>query len=156
MLYKLCIGMICAEVSYRKIFKRILFMKDKQERIIENQNNVPKPKNAFDLWKHVGMARSKKVEKKGKVAVDSMLATYRDKLTYTFIIDREVASIHFNRLRGEIFFKGHNIRNINLNPNQIKALKDLKNVLLTDDKGRRFFSDYDATLSRCLADNNKG
>src|SRR5438046_1397485 len=41
---------------------------------------------------------------------DSMLAVYKDRLTYTFILEAEVASIHFDSRRQEIFFRGHNIR----------------------------------------------
>lgn len=88
-------------------------------------------------------------------AVDSMLAVYRDRLTYTFIMNKEVASIHFDREKKEIFFRGHNILNIALSPEQIKALKDLQGVLAEDEQGKLLFNDYVATLGHLLADKYK-
>lgn len=88
-------------------------------------------------------------------AVDSMLAVYRDRLTYTFIMNNEVASIHFDRSKKEIFFKGHNILNIVLSPEQIKVLKDLQGILAQDEQGKLLFNDYNATLGHLLADKYK-
>lgn len=118
----------------------------------ETHSGEPRPRGVFELWKHIQAARARKTGVKGKAAVDSMLAVYKDRFTYTFILDREVASIHFDRMRGEIFFKGHNIRNIELTNRQWQALEDLKAFLSHDDKGRQFLSDFSATLDRCLAD----
>jgi hypothetical protein len=83
---------------------------------------------------------------------DSVIAIYRDRLTYTFIMEQEVASIHFDRSRGEIFFRGHNIRHMNLEPAQRKALIALIGVLEEDKEGRSFRDGYSATLDRILAD----
>lgn len=112
----------------------------------------PRPRGGFDLWKHIQATRAQKVKGKGQAAADSMLAVYKDCLTYTFILEREVASIHFDRLRGEIFFRGHNLRNMELSETQIQALNDLKTVLAEDNRARPFLSDYNATLGRYLAD----
>jgi len=127
-------------------------MKPDRDRQLKTSSEPQKSKGVFELWKHVQAARAQKTGVKGKVAVDSMLAVYRDSLTYTFILEREVASIHFDRLRGEIFFKGHNIKNMELTPEQEQALKDLRSVLMQDSRARPFLSDYDATLGRLLAD----
>jgi hypothetical protein len=81
-----------------------------------------------------------------------MLAVYKDRLTYTFIMDHEVASIHYDRHRGEIFFKGHNIRNMELDEEQKQALMDLSHVLEAEARGNEFSADYEATLARLLAD----
>lgn len=105
----------------------------------------------IDLYRKSG-AVAQKVGEKGKAAVDSMLAVYKDRLTYTFVLDHEVASIHFNRGKGEIFFKGHNIGNMQLEENQRQALNDLAEVLMSDEKGKAFYEDYQATLARYLAD----
>ena len=88
-------------------------------------------------------------------AVDSMLAVYRERLTYTFVLEKDVASIHFYKTRQEIFFSGHNIKNIQLTSAQVKALKDLQAVLASDEQGKLLFNDYVATLGHLLADNNK-
>ncbi len=129
-------------------------MKDEHKKELETEtaSEHQRPRGVFDLWKHIQATRAQKVEGKGRAAVDSMLAVYKDCLTYTFILDREVASIHFDRLRGEIFFKGHNLRNMELTERQIEALNELKTVLAHDNRASPFLSDYSATLGRYLAD----
>jgi hypothetical protein len=124
---------------------------DKQVRT-EPVSETKKSHGVFELWKHIGATRARKVGVKGLAATDSMLAVSKDCLTYTFILDREVASIHFDRIRGEIFFKGHNLKNMDLTPSQMEALKGLKVVLAQDERARPFLSDYGATLDRRLAD----
>lgn len=129
-------------------------MKDEREKQLKTDvgGGEPRPRGVFELWKHIQATRAQKVEGKGRAAVDSMLAVYKDCLTYTFILDREVASIHFDRLRGEIFFKGHNLRNMELTERQIQALNELKMVLAQNNRASPFLSDYCATLGRYLAD----
>lgn len=125
-------------------------MVHKGERIeLVNQKTGEQNQSAIDLWRHMG-GKSRPV---GERAADSMLAVFKDRATYTFILDDEVASIHFDRTRGEIFFKGHNIRHLTLTGNQINALNHMKEVLITDSKAKRFLNDYSATLARYLADN---
>jgi len=126
-------------------------MHEKQVRI-EPVSEPKKSRGVFELWKHIGATGARKVGVKGLAATDSMLAVSKDCLTYTFILDREVASIHFDRIRGEIFFKGHNIKNMELTPSQLGTLRELKVVLAQDESARPFLSDYGATLDRCLAD----
>lgn len=88
-------------------------------------------------------------------AVDSMLAVYRDRFTYTFILNKEVASIHFDKNRHEVFFKGHNVAGLTLTTEQIKALKGIQTILSEDEQGRLLFNDYVATLTHVLADKYK-
>lgn len=129
-------------------------MKEEREKQLKTDvdGEHPRPREMFELWKHIQATRARKVGEKGAAAVDSMLAVYKDCLTYTFILDREVASIHFDRLRGEIFFKGHNLKNMELTDMQVQALNELKTVLAHDNRARQFLSDYKATLGRYLAD----
>lgn len=108
-------------------------------------------RSLLDLYKRTG-AIAHKVSRKGQVPVDSMLAVYQDHLTYTFMMDKEVASIHYDVQRQEIFFKGHNIKNIELTDDQRHALMDLGEVLLKDKQGVKFYPQYGATLARILAD----
>ena len=129
-------------------------MKQVRERQKEIQmaKEEKRPRHVFELWEHIGRARAKRIKERGRAVRDSMLAVYKNCVTYTFILDQEVASIHYDRLRGEIFFKGHNINNMKLTARQIQALMDLKMVLNRDEKGHSFLSDYDATLDKLLAD----
>lgn len=96
--------------------------------------------------------RSRRVPKKNQAVPDSMLAVYRDRFTYTFILENEVASIHFDRLRNEIFFSGHNIAHMELGKKQQEALKQVVSVLKADERAKELFSAYCATLDRVLAD----
>ncbi|PIR20105.1 MAG: hypothetical protein COV45_09035 [Deltaproteobacteria bacterium CG11_big_fil_rev_8_21_14_0_20_47_16] len=96
-----------------------------------------------------------KVKSKGQQrAVDAMLAVYNGRLTYTFIAGHEVASIHFDQNRGEIFYKGHNVRNMTLGEEVRGYLWELAEVLTTDPKGNDYAGDYSATLRKLLDDNH--
>ena len=99
------------------------------------------------------MRKSKRVTGPNGQLNDSMMAVFKNRLTYTFIHDNEVASIHFDRDRGEIFYKGHNIVNMQLTPSQNMVLSGMEAILANDDKGSGFLAAYKATLTRCLADN---
>ncbi len=97
-------------------------------------------------------ARSHRVQGEGNKHADSMLAVYKDRLTYTFIFEGDVASVHFNRSKQEIFFKGHNIKNMELTEAQILVLGHLAGILERDSQGRAMHDEYEATLARLLAD----
>jgi len=116
--------------------------------IIHAPDNI---NSALDLYKRIG-AMAHKVKDRGKVASDSMLALYQERLTYTFILGTEVASIHYDQGRGEIFFKGQNIKHMDLDDQQQQALMDLGEVLRGERDARRFYHDYEATLANILAD----
>lgn len=119
-------------------------------------NPLEKPKSPLDLWRMMGQSQTRRVQATGRISDDSLLAVFKDHFTYTFIMGREVASIHFDRGRGEIFFRGRNIRNMELDVKQKQVLNGLKLVLNGDKRGEVFLKDYDATLGRILADNSKG
>lgn len=111
-------------------------------------------KTPIDLWKLiVKEGQAKKIDHPSAGEPDSLLAVYKDRLTYTFILGKEVASIHFDRLKRAIYFRGHNIKNFELSDEQIHALNGLKSVLKEDARGEPFFNDYDATLGAFFADN---
>lgn len=108
-------------------------------------------RSLIDKYRRVGAIAQKVPVKLGK-AKDSMLAVYKDRFTYTFILDREVASIHYDQKRNEIFFKGHNIKNMELSKKQRLALLELADIIATDEKAKIFYQDYHATLAHILAD----
>ena len=81
------------------------------------------------------------------------LAVSNDRFTYTLIFNNDVISIHYDRLRSEIFFKGHNLRYLRINDDTKKALIDVMSVLYEDEEGRSFARGYKATLDRLLTDN---
>lgn len=71
-------------------------------------------------------------------------------MTYTFAYDSEVGSIHFDRSRGEIFYKGHNIRNMDIENWQIQVLEQLRQVLSRQLEGKRFVMAYGKALDKAL------
>ena len=108
--------------------------------------------SALDLLRMKG-ARARRVRGRKGQLQDSMLAVYRERVTYTFILENEVASIHYDKQRGEIFFRGHNIRNLKLTKPQLRALYEMKEVMAGDSRSQPLVSNYSATLDRLLADN---
>lgn len=112
---------------------------------------IPGQTSPLDLIRLMG-GKARKVRRNRGKSPDSMLAVYGHRLTYTFIIDNEVASIHFDRGRGEIFYKGHNIKNLEFSEGQREAFFTLQDILQSDEEGREFLPAYLATLERCLAD----
>jgi len=129
-------------------------MKMKTENIsVSNKESEPKPRSAIDLWRQMGGEPKRGVDGKQR-SPNAMLATYKNRVTYTFLLDDEVASIHFDSNRGEIFFKGHNIGHLKLTEGQINALIEMKDVLAHDSKAHSLFSSYCATLGRYLTDNS--
>ncbi len=108
-------------------------------------------RSPLDLLKYK-VGASHRAKEEGRPPPDSMLAVMQGRATYTFIMKEEVASIHYDRRRGEIFFCGHNIRNMELSKEHLEALMRMEEVLRGDSRGNELFSDYSATLARSLAD----
>ncbi|MFO1518512.1 MAG: hypothetical protein U1F57_02415 [bacterium] len=72
------------------------------------------------------------------------------RLTYTFLALGEISSIHFDAERHEIFYNGHNLRNLKLTEIQKEALKNLLKKLHQDEKGTLLARDYESCLGRYL------
>lgn len=125
----------------------------KKTQLIEAERDVATAglESPLDLLRHMG-GRAHRVRDGREKKVDCMLAVYKDRLTYTFILENEVASIHFDSGRGEIFFRGHNISHLELTEEQRKALLELRIILEEDLEGRELLPRYVATLDRVLAD----
>lgn len=97
-------------------------------------------------------AVARKVKPRRQKAVDAMLAVYKGRLTYTFIAGHEVASIHYDQNRGEIFYKGHNIRHMPMGDEVRGYLWELAEILAHDEEGMTYGADYSATLRKVLTD----
>lgn len=59
----------------------------------------------------------------------------KNRFTYTFLIKGEAASIHFDAMRNEIFYRGHNIRNMSLSELEVDILRGMFNSLLEYNQG---------------------
>lgn len=97
-------------------------------------------------------AVARKVRPRRQKAVDAMLAVYKGRLTYTFIAGHEVASIHYDQNRGEIFYKGHNIRHMPMGDEVRGYLWELAEILAHDEEGKAYGGEYSATLRKVLTD----
>jgi len=75
-------------------------------------------------------------------------------MTYTFAFGQEVGSVHFDRGRGEIFYKGHNIRNMDLEPWQMQVLEQLRQILHKDEQWSRFAEPYGRVLDKMILEKN--
>lgn len=53
----------------------------------------------------------------------------QNRFTYTCMFKGEVVSIHFDSYRNEIFFRGHNLRNMALNLEQRELLQHCQDLL---------------------------
>ncbi len=95
---------------------------------------------------------ARKVQPQKHKAADAMLAVYKGRLTYTFIAGHEVASIHYDQTKGEIFYKGHNIRSLQMAEETRGYLWELAEVLAHDEEGMLYSSEYSATLRKVLTD----
>lgn len=98
------------------------------------QTPLSSPMPAEDVWKGL--------------PADSQLISFGDRFTFTFAQGREVGSIHFDRGRGEIFYKGHNVRNMEMEEWQMQILEGLRRTLQQDEQGKEFADDYGRTLDK--------
>ena len=81
---------------------------------------------------------------------DSQLVSFGERITYTCAVGNEVASIHYDQGRGEIFFKGHNIGNTALDQWQRDLLYQFEKVLQTSEYADKFSEGYAQALEKNL------
>lgn len=86
---------------------------------------------------------------------DHQLISFGDRLTYTFAYGTEVGSIHYDRGRSEIFFKGHNIRNMEVEEWQWQMMEALRKLLDTDEKGKPYAASYAHTLDKVILEKSE-
>lgn len=85
----------------------------------------------------------------------TQLVGFHGRLTYVFAHEQDVGSIHFDRLRGEIFYKGHNIRHMTLEPWQWEALESLRGMLHRGARYREFAVPYATILDKIILEMRK-
>ena len=90
-----------------------------------------------------------------KSSPGTQLVSFGERITYTFAHGREVGSIHFDRARGEIFYKGHNIRNMDLEEWQMQVMEGLRKTLGMQEQGKRFAESYGKTLDKIILEKNR-
>ncbi len=70
----------------------------------------------------------------------------KDRATLTFFLEEEVASIHYDMLRDEIFYRGHNVKNMTMDPRHWLALEKFGEYLADDPRSGSLRKGY----RRCL------
>jgi len=78
--------------------------------------------------------------------LDGKLFHSSDKVTFTFVDEEEVVSLHFDKSRKTIFLKGHNVRNIELTPKQRGYLELFEEELAKNEKTGHFVRSYSDLL----------
>ena len=73
-----------------------------------------------------------------------------ERLTLTFFMGDQVASIHFDLSRREIFFKGHNVKNMTLTQDQWIALKNFSKLIKKEDCPPNIIQAYEDCLGQIL------
>ncbi len=75
---------------------------------------------------------------------DGQLMHSRDRVTYTFLTQTDVVSLHFDRVRKTIYYKGHNVQNMVLTNEHKKHLEDF--ALAIENQAKPFLKAYKQTL----------
>ncbi len=112
-----------------------------------------------DLKQEKGEKQVRKPETRETSPADLLtkapLVGFGDRITYTFMIGKEVGSIHFDRMRGEIFYKGHNLRNMDLSEAQTQVLEKLRQILHDDAEYQRFAEPYGRILDKVILEKSR-
>ena len=77
---------------------------------------------------------------------EAKLFVGKDRATLTFFLEEEVASIHYDKHRDEIFYRGHNIKNMTMDPRHWLALEKFGEYLAEDARAAGLRKAY----RRCL------
>ena len=85
----------------------------------------------------------------------SQLVAFEDRVTYVFTHGKEIGSLHFDHGRGEIFYKGHNVRNMEVEDWQWQVMEEFRGVLSADEKCKRFVSPYGKTLHKMILEKKR-
>jgi hypothetical protein len=91
----------------------------------------------------------------GPIGRRTQIVCFGERVTYTFLYGDEVGSIHFDRLRGEIFYKGHSLRHMELEESHWQMLEKMRQMLKLDSKARRFAEPYGKVLDKITLERKK-
>lgn len=87
--------------------------------------------------------------------MDTQWVAFGHRVTFTFVAGHEVGSVHFDRARHEIFLKGHNIRNMEIETWQWQILEKMRDVLKSHPKLRNFINPYSRLLDKIYQEKAK-
>lgn len=81
---------------------------------------------------------------------NARLFLQKHRSTLTFVHKQQVASIHFDQSKQEIFYRGHNIQFMDLSEDQKLLLKSYGELLLDHLPGSDFAQEYFACLANVI------
>lgn len=81
---------------------------------------------------------------------EARLFATADRATLTFYLGKEVASIHFDLARREIFFRGHNVKNMTLTQDQWVLMQQFAEYLKAHKVAPELYQAYEASLAQFL------
>ncbi|MBI2982429.1 MAG: hypothetical protein HYY44_09125 [Deltaproteobacteria bacterium] len=87
--------------------------------------------------------------------VVNRLVSFGEKITYTLLHQKEVVSIHFDRGRGEIYYKGHNLKNMEVSTKHLEVLEKLRLLLESSPDGKPFAQHYGQALDKIILQKKK-
>ncbi len=74
----------------------------------------------------------------------------KDRATLTFYFQNEVASIHYDTMRDEIFYRGHNVKNMTMSQEQWVSLQKFADYLAADPRAAHLLKAYRSCLERLM------
>ena len=83
---------------------------------------------------------------------EARLFLSKDRATLTFYVHQEVASIHYDLQRDEIFYRGHNVKNMTMTQEQWGFLQKFSEYLAQDPKAERLQEAYRSCLEHLMTD----
>ncbi len=75
----------------------------------------------------------------------------KDRATLTFYVDQEVASIHYDTNRDEIFYRGHNVKNMTMTQEQWQSLQKFAEYLADDPRAELLLQSYRTCLEHLMS-----
>ena len=74
----------------------------------------------------------------------------KDRATLTFYVEQEVASIHYDMLRDEIFYRGHNVKNMTMSQEKWVLLQKFSDYLDHDPRAVGLLQGYKTCLEHLM------
>lgn len=81
---------------------------------------------------------------------DSKLVSFGERITYTFAYGSEVASIHYDRGRDKIFYRGHKVGDQAVEPWLSDLLYHFQAVLSKSEYADKFLTGYSELLNKII------
>lgn len=118
---------------------------------IENRNPQDSEAPAKEPGKEAGLSPwARYWARQRQMPQDSHLVSFGDKVTYTFAVRNDAASLHYDQGRGEIFYKGHKVESSDLESWMVELLRHFQEILAKSEYADEFLESYTELLDNKL------